>query len=84
MSKRWHFRWGQKDDRPRQDMPPAQTEVSLPDPAEARQALADSEEGQRRVDQLRREMARTLSGMREARERNHFAEAIIDLIKEGR
>lgn len=84
MSRKWRFRWRDEDPTPPPEMPPAQTEVSLPDPEEARQALAQSQEGKQTADLLGREVREALSGMREARERNHFAEAILAIIREGR
>lgn len=84
MNRRWFFPWERKDDPPKPEMPPAKTEVSLPDPDDARQALAESEEGKRTAEQLRVEMRQTLVNMKRARERNHFAEAILEIIREGK
>lgn len=64
--------------------PPAETEISLPDPEEAREALAESRANKKRTEELGEEVREMLAFMKQAREDNHFAEGLIEMIQRGR
>lgn len=74
---------GESKDAP---VPPpfASTETSLPDPQEAREALAQSQENKRRTEEFSEEVKEILRFIRAAREENNFAEGIVEMIKKGR
>lgn len=73
-----------KDENPPAESPPPTDETSLPDPHEAREALAESRENKRRTEELGEEVKEMLAFMRAAREKNHFAEGLVEMIVRGR
>lgn len=83
MSRWWKSRKEEPDTTP-PVTPPAEPEISLPDPQEAREALAKSQVNRRRTDELAREVHEMLDYMRQARNENHFAEGLIEIIQRGR
>lgn len=83
MPKWWPFKRGETDSvSPAQ--PPHEAETSLPDPADAREALAEAQEGTKRTEDLGREVREMLAVIRSAREENNFAEGIVEMIRKGR
>ena len=64
--------------------PPPDSPVELPDPDEAREALLKAKAARRAVERLAHELGEMTHEIRAAREDNHFAEAIVDLIKAGK
>lgn len=84
MRKWWRSSQEEPGKKPPAAPPPSKDEVSLPDPQEAREALAESREAKRRTDELSHEVKEMLAFIRAAREENNFAEGIVELIKRGR
>lgn len=84
MRKWWRSRREEPAQKPPAPPPPSETEISLPDPDEAREALAHSKETKRRADELSAEIKEMLRLIRAAREENNFAEGIVEMIKRGR
>lgn len=84
MRKWWKPQREESDARPPVAPPPVETEVSLPDPRGAREALEESWENKKRVDELGEEVREMIAFMRQARERNHFAEGLVEMIRKGR
>jgi hypothetical protein len=83
MRKRWW--WPREDEqKPSPPPPPPEPEISLPDPDEARKALAESKENARRLDEFAGEVKEMLAAMKSAREENNFAEGIVEMIRRGR
>lgn len=80
----WKSRKEEPEKTPPVAPPPAEPEISLPDPQEARKALAQSKANKRRTDELAREVHEMLDFMRQAREENHFAEGLTEMIRKGR
>jgi hypothetical protein len=64
--------------------PTTESEISLPDLQEAREALAESRVNKKRTEELGKEVHEMLAFMRQAREDNHFAEGLIEMIQRGR
>lgn len=64
--------------------PPPDSPVELPDPTEAREALLKAKAARRAVERLAHELNEVTHGMKTAREENHFAEAIVNMIREGK
>lgn len=84
MRKWWRPKREEPEEAPLAPPPPAETEISLPDPQEAREALAESRANKRRTEELGEEVREMLAFMRQAREDNHFAEGLVEMIKRGR
>lgn len=84
MRKWWGTSREEPDKQPPDAPPPAETEISLPDPEEAREALTHSVENKRRTDELAEEVKEMLAFIRSAREDDNFAEGIVEMIKRGR
>lgn len=80
--------WGSRKEEPVQTPPvappPAESEISLPDPEGAREALAESKVNRRRTEELAREVHEMIDFMSQARETNHFAEGLNEIIRKGR
>lgn len=84
MGKWWRPRREEPHATPPAPPPPAESEISLPDPEEARETLAQSRENKRRTDELVKEIREVLDSIRAAREDNHFSDALTSLIWGGR
>lgn len=83
---KWWRRQKREDSesRPPEAPPTTEPEISLPDPQEARKALAESRVNKKRTEELGKEVHEMLAFMRQAREDNHFAEGLIEMIQRGR
>lgn len=84
MRKWWRSSQEEPEKKPPAVPPPPDPEISLPDPKEAREALAESRENKRRTEELSHEVKEMLAFIRAAREENNFAEGIVEMIKRGR
>ena len=84
MRKWWRSSQEERKTSPPATPPPPPPEISLPDPDEAREALAESRENKRRADELGQEVKEMLAFIRAAREENNFAEGIVEMIRKGR
>lgn len=84
MRKWWRTKREEPTESPPVAPPPAHSEISLPDPEEAREALAESKANRKRTEELGEEVREMLAFMRQAREENHFAEGLVEMIKRGR
>ena len=84
MRKWWRPRPEEGQQPPISPSPSPEPDVTLPDPAEAREALERSREVKKRTDQLNQAVREMLNEMRAAREENHFTQGIVEMIKKGR
>lgn len=82
--RKWWRSPKQEERKPPPVPPPAESEIDLPDLAEAREALAESKKNTRRTEELGEEVKEMLAYLRDAREENHFAEGIVAMIRKGR
>lgn len=82
---RWgHGRGADEHPPPAAPSPPEVSEVVLPDPDEAREALAETRKMKKRNEDLSRDVRAWLDYLRNAREENEFAKGIVEMIREGR
>lgn len=82
--RKWWRSHKEEERKPSSPPPPPETEIDLPDLQEAREALAESRENTRRTEELGQEVKEMLAFMRAAREQNHFAEGLVEMIRKGR